>query len=132
MGEFRLRADGDDHATPAGSPCPECGRPVGGMQHFRAAYLSGGAVLMSADGRFGHASDRLRAFLSFGTLDSRARAPGPDVVVVEGLVGGQFALQWCSVGCMRGWLLRLLAEVERAAGEAPDAEPGSVLSSGES
>ena len=85
--------------------------------------VSGGALLMSENGRNGYASDRLRGYLSVGVLDSRAKIPGSDVVVVEHLLSGQFALQWCSVGCMRAWLRRLLAEIERAAGEQPEADP---------
>lgn len=40
-----------------------------------------------------------------------------DVEVVAELCGGQFDLQWCSVGCMRKWLMDLLGQVERLAGE---------------
>jgi hypothetical protein len=76
-----------------------------------------GLDAVSEDGRVGHASERLRAFLSVGVLDDNGSAERTDVAVVENLQGGQFHLQWCSVACMRAWLLRLLAEVERRWGK---------------
>jgi hypothetical protein len=85
---------------------------------------------MREDGRAGHASDRLRAFLSTGVLDESGSAERTDVALVENLQGGQFHLQWCSVGCMRGWLLRLLNEVERRFARAKEAEPDAAADGG--
>jgi hypothetical protein len=78
---------------------------------------------MREDGRAGLASDRLRAFLSVGILDDSRPAERTDIAVVENLQGGQFQLQWCSVACMRAWLLRLLGEVERKLDQSKKAEP---------
>jgi hypothetical protein len=68
MTEFRLLTDRQGHSAPAGAPCPECGKAIGGWTadsgsvRYSAAYISGGALLMREDDRAGHASDRLRAF----------------------------------------------------------------------
>jgi hypothetical protein len=71
---------------------------------------------LSADDQDSIHSDRLRAFLHLGfhgrDPDMRDSA---DVSVVADLHGGQFDLQWCSVECMREWLLGLLREVESLA-----------------
>lgn len=69
--------------------------------------------------------DRFHAFLNIGfhgrESDVRDSA---DVTVVEDLHGGQFDLQWCSVRCMREWLLGLLQEIETAA--SANARAGSA------
>ena len=101
---------------PADALCPVCGAPF--TNGF--AYFNGGALLLSADGQDGIVTDRLRAFLHVGL---HGRDPdmrdSSDVVVVSELSGGQFDMNWCSVGCLRAWLLGLLDRVESEAGEAP-------------
>jgi hypothetical protein len=58
--------------------------------------------------------DRLQGFMYIGFHGIDTDMDGScDLEVVRDLHGGQFELQWCSVGCMREWLLKLLAEVER-------------------
>ena len=101
---------------PSDGRCPVCG----GEFSRGVAYLTAGALYLSADGHDSVHSDRLQAFLHVGfhgrDADMRDSA---DVPVVADLHGGQFDLQWCAVGCMREWLLGLLREVETAAsGEA--------------
>ena len=58
-------------------------------------------------------SERLQAFLNIGfhgcATDMRDSA---DVEVIADLHGGQFDLGWCSVSCMRVWLLDLLRQVD--------------------
>ncbi len=126
MSVFRLLADDGGHAAPFGTPCPECGKPVGSSGGCSAAYLSGGALLLREDGHHGHSSDQLRAYSSVGVVDESGLAERTDVAVVEHLQGGQFHLQWCSVMCMRVWLLRLIAEVERRLAQAQAVELGAV------
>ena len=100
---------------PADGRCPVCR----GEFSRGVAYLSAGALLLSADGEDSMGSDRLQAFLHVGfhgrNSDMRDSA---DVSVVAELHGGQFDLQWCSVGCMREWLLGVLRDVEAACGQA--------------
>ncbi len=78
---------------------------------------------MSADGQDSIDSDRCRGFLEIGFDGS-----DPDlrdsagVTIVSELSGGQFDLNWCSVYCLRVWLLGLLDRVESAAG--PPNPPG--------
>ena len=99
---------------PADGRCPVCG----GAFSRGFAYLSGGALQLSADGQDSVHSDpdRLQAFLHVGFhgRDSDMR-DAANVSIVADLHGGQFDLQWCSVRCMREWLLELLREVEVAA-----------------
>ena len=102
--------------TPADGRCPACNRAFDGG----IAYLSGGALLLSEDGRDSLDTERLRAFLSVGYHGRDAEGGNSaDVPVVADLRGGQFDLQWCSVACMRSSLLGLLAEVERLTGDPP-------------
>jgi hypothetical protein len=110
---FPVLSNSDRMFYPADGRCPVCG----GDFSRGIAYLSAGALLLSADGQDSVESDRLQAFLHLGFhgRDSDIR-DSADVSVVADLHGGQFDLQWCSVGCMREWLLGLLREVEVAAG----------------
>jgi len=109
---FPLLAGTDRCVYPADGHCPVCGGP------FTAgfAYLSAGALLLTADGQDSLHLDRLQAFMNVGF---HGRDPdmrdSSDVTVVADLRGGQFDLQWCSVECMRQWLLGLLQQVEAAA-----------------
>src|SRR4051812_27342835 len=93
VSEFRLLADEQGHAPPLGAPCPQCGKAIGGLiegsVRYSAAYLSGGAVLLCEDGRAGHGSDRLRAYLSVGVLDESGSSERTDIAVVEYFQGGQ-------------------------------------------
>jgi hypothetical protein len=100
---------------PSDSRCPVCR----GEFSRGVAYLSAGALLLSADGEDSIESDRLQAFLNVGFHGSKSdMRDSADVSVVAELHGGQFDLQWCSVGCMREWLLGVLREVEAASGQA--------------
>jgi hypothetical protein len=105
---FQLSSTADP-IHPSNGRCPVC------RNEFRSgfAYLSAGALLLSEDGQDSLHPDRLQGFLHVGFhgTDPEMR-DSSDVAVVESLQGGQFDLQWCSVGCMRAWLLKLLAEVE--------------------
>lgn len=106
---FQLLSSADKPFHPADGRCPVCGRD------FREgiAYLSAGALLLSADGQDSISTNRLRAFLHIGFHGSDTEMrDSSDVPVVEDLAEGQFDLNWCSVSCMREWLLRLLREVE--------------------
>jgi hypothetical protein len=77
-------------------------------------------LLLSGDGKESVHTRSLQAFLHFGFHGPDAAMQGSsDVDVVADLEGGQFDLQWCSVRCMREWLLRLLREVESRAGQSP-------------
>jgi hypothetical protein len=95
---------------PSNGHCPNCGRAL--VQGF--AYLSAGALLLSADGQDSIHTDRLQAFLNVGFhgVDSEMR-DSSDIEVIADLHGGQFDLQWCSIACMRQWLNALLDQVER-------------------
>ncbi|MGL4464138.1 MAG: hypothetical protein ACRC1K_18470 [Planctomycetia bacterium] len=117
----------DRPSYPADGRCPVCG----GEFSRGVAYLSAGAVHLTADGQDSVPSDRLRAFLHVGFhgRDSDMRDSANESVVAD-LRGGQFDLQWCSVACMREWLFRLLREIETAAGGQVDPTPS--LPDGES
>ncbi len=97
---------------PADARCPVC------HSEFTqgVAYLSGGAILLSDDGQDSLHPDRLQAFLHVGYhgRDPEMR-DSADVSIVADLHGGQFDLQWCSVACMREWLVGLLRVVESMA-----------------
>ncbi len=107
---YPLLSGSEQSVYPSGKSCPVCG----GAFIRGVAYLSAGALLLSEDGQDGIHTDRNRAFLSLGfhgrESDVRDSA---DVRVVDDLAGGQFDLNWCSVGCMRQWLLGVLDLVER-------------------
>jgi hypothetical protein len=105
----------DQPLYPRDRRCPVCGKEM--RQGF--AYLSAGALLLSKDGQDSIDTDRLRGFLSVGFhgTDTEMR-DSSDVSVVDDLFGGQFDLHWCSVKCLRAWLLELLQEVERRAVES--------------
>ena len=109
---FLLLSSADRMFHPTDGRCPVCG----GDFRRGTAYLSAGALLLSKDGRNSIHPDRLQAFLHVGFHgpDTEIR-DSSDVEVVRDLYGGQFDLQWCSVACMREWLLRLLQEVESQA-----------------
>lgn len=123
MSSCPVLAGTDRPVYPAGGRCPVCGGPFASG----VAYLSAGALPLTADGQDGPSPGDLRAFLHLGF---HGRAPdmrdSSDVTVVEDLHGGQFDLQWCSVECLRQWLLGLLRRIEAAAdgGSAADADPG--------
>ena len=70
-------------------------------------------MLLSKDRSTSVHSDRLEGFLRMGFhgKDVEMR-DSTDATIVSDLVGGQFDLQWCSVVCMRAWLVRLLIELE--------------------
>ena len=89
--------------------CPVCGDAFA----EGIAYLSGGALLLSKDRQNSVHNDRLEAFLNVGFhgKDPGTRDSG-DMMVVDRVSGGQFDLQWCSVRCMRAWLMQLLDELE--------------------
>ena len=109
---FQVLASCARPVYPSDGRCPVCGSAfLKGL-----AYLSAGALLLSEDGQDSLHSERLQGFLNIGFhgSDSEMR-DSSDVTVVDHIHGGQFDLQWCSVGCMRTWLLGLLAEVERRA-----------------
>lgn len=113
MPTFPVLSDTDRPVYPADGLCPVCGAKF--TRGF--AYLNGGALLMSADGRDSTDSARCRGFLEIGfhgrDPDMRDSA---GVTIVSELRGGQFDLSWCSVGCLRVWLLGLLDQVESARG----------------
>ena len=95
---------------PSDGRCPVCG----GEFRRGLAYLSAGALFLSKDEQDSLHTDRLRAFLEVGFHGSDPEIQeSSGLTVVDDLHGGQFDLQWCSVACMRTWLLGLLAEVER-------------------
>lgn len=103
----------DQPFYPAERRCPVCD----GDFSRGVAYLSAGALHLTADGQDSLQSDHLRAFLHVGfhgrETDMRDSS---DISVVEDLHGGQFDLQWCSVDCMRSWLLNLIHEVDSLSG----------------
>ncbi len=125
MTHYPILTASDRPFYPGGPRCPVCG----GDFSQGLAYLSAGALHLTADGRNSIEPDRLQAFLHVGThgRDSDMR-DSSDIEVVADLHGGQFDLQWCSVACMRKWLLELLDEVESAAGNqaATDPSPGDA------
>lgn len=116
---FPLLTSGDKPFYPPDGRCPVCGADF----RHGVAYLSAGALLLSDDGQDSVETSRLRAFfhIGFHGSDTEMR-DSSDVPVVEGLAGGQFDLSWCSVRCMREWLLGLLREVECRVqqGQTPD------------
>ena len=107
---FLLLSSADRPFHPSDGRCPECG----GDFRRGFAYLSGGAVLLTEDKQDSLHPDRLQGILHVGFhgTDTEMR-DSSDVEVVRDLSGGQFDLQWCSVACLRVWLLKLLQEVER-------------------
>jgi hypothetical protein len=80
-----------------------------------------GALLLSKDGQNSLHVDRLKAFMHVGFhgKDSGMRDSG-GVTVVDHVSGGQFDLRWCSIGCMRKWLMELLDNVEATIGRADE------------
>ena len=122
---FLLLSSSDRMFHPTDGRCPECG----GDFRRGFAYLSAGASLLTElteDGQDSLHPDRLQGFLHVGFhgTDTEMR-DSSDVVVVRHLYGGQFDLQWCSIACMREWLLKLLQEVEsRATPEHPSHQEG--------
>jgi hypothetical protein len=94
---------------PSDGRCPHCGRDF--SQGF--AFLSAGAIQLSAEGQDSIEASRIQAFLDIGFhgVDSSMK-DSSHVAVVEELNGGQFDLKWCSVRCMREWLLELLRRIE--------------------
>jgi hypothetical protein len=105
-----LLSSADRPFFPGNGHCPNCGHAF--VQG--SAYLSAGALLLSADGQDSIHTDRLQAFFNVGFhgVDSEMR-DSSDIEVVADLHGGQFDLQWCSIACMRQWLNALLDQVER-------------------
>jgi hypothetical protein len=106
---FQVLSSSAKPVHPSDGRCPVCGNEL--RKGF--AYLSAGALLLSEDMQDSIHTDRLQAFfhVGFHGSDSEMR-DSFGVTVVDHLHGGQFDLQWCSVDCMRTWLLKLLAEVE--------------------
>jgi hypothetical protein len=106
---FPVLSTDDRPVYPADARCPKCGRDFS----QGVAYLSAGAILLSPDGHDSIETSRLQAFLHVGFhgVDSAMR-DSSDVAVVEDLHGGQFDLNWCSIRCMREWLLSLLQRIE--------------------
>ena len=106
---FLLLSSADRPFHPVDGRCPECG----GDFRRGIAYLSAGALFLSKDKKNSIHPDRLQGFLHVGIhgADTEMR-DSSDVEVVRNLYGGQFDLQWCSIACMREWLLKLLREVE--------------------
>ena len=106
---FQVLSSTSEPVHPSNERCPVCGSAF--QSGF--AYLSAGALLLSEDGQDSLHPDRLQGFLHVGFhgTDPDMR-DSSDVEVVDSLRGGQFDLNWCSVSCMRAWLLKLLAEVE--------------------
>jgi hypothetical protein len=97
---------------PADKRCPVC------KQGFQdgLAYLMAGAC-PSEDSQDWGDKNRLEGFLHIGVLGGAQDCTqgAADVIVAEDVHGGQFDLNWCSIDCMRQWLLNVLAEVERRA-----------------
>ena len=98
---------------PAEDGCPVCG---GGFDNG-AAYLAGGALLLSKDRQNSRHPDRLEGFLHVGfhETDPEMRDSG-DIMVVDQISGGQFDLRWCSVRCTRAWWMQLLDALETDSG----------------
>ena len=87
------------------------------------AYLSGGALFLSEDGQDSIDTDRFQGFLHVGFHGKESdMSDSSGVTIVEDLHGGQFDLQWCSIRCMRKWLLDLLQKVESETGQVPTEE----------
>ncbi|MCO8120440.1 hypothetical protein NHH03_01730 [Stieleria sp. TO1_6] len=88
------------------------------------AYLSGGGLLLSEDGQDSIHLDRLKGFLHIGF---HGRAPdmrdSGDITIVDDIAGGQFDLSWCSLQCMRQWLVQLVDRVDAKIG--PTDEPNA-------
>jgi hypothetical protein len=113
MAEFPVMSGADGHFAPPDMTCLKCHRSLeqDGVTSF--VYLSGGAMLMSENRQTGHADDRISGFLSIGSWSEREMDRGPAPIdIITNLTGGQFSIQWCSVDCMRQWLLGVLTEVE--------------------
>lgn len=109
---FLLLSSSDRMFHPTDGRCPECG----GDFRRGNAYLSAGAMLLSEDGQDSLHPARLQGFLHVGIHgpDTEMR-DSSDVEVVRGLYGGQFDLIWCSIACLRAWMMKLLDEVETRA-----------------
>ncbi|WP_442511686.1 hypothetical protein SH528x_003396 [Novipirellula sp. SH528] len=89
--------------------CPNCGgKFAGGF-----AYIMGGGLLLSKDLKNSLHSDRLQGFMHVGFHGKDPdMCDSVDANVVDDVIGGQFDLQWCSMACMRAWLMRLLDRLE--------------------
>jgi hypothetical protein len=112
MERFLLLSDDDGPSYPHDGRCPACGKPF----THGLAYLSAGALLLSEDGCDSVQTNKLRGFLNLGYHGTDPdMTDSADAGVVDDLFGGQFDLKWCSVACMKKWLLDLLDEVERQA-----------------
>ena len=109
---FPVLSGDDPPFYPPGDRCPVCGGPFTNG----SAYFNGGAMLLSANDQDSIHSGRHRAFLHVGFhgRDSDMR-DSSDVMVISELSGGQFDMNWCSVPCLRAWLMRLLDRVESEA-----------------
>jgi hypothetical protein len=118
---FPMLSATDKPFYPTDGRCPVCN---GGFEQGMA-YISGGALLLSSDGRNSIHPERLQGFLHVGI---HGRDPdmqdSADVPIVAHLHGGQFDLQWCSIRCMREWVTMLLQRVESmASGHIDTGEP---------
>ena len=116
MTSFPVLSKRDKPYYPKDRRCPVCG----GSFEKGIVYVSGGALLLSADGRDSIDTDRLQGFLNVGIhgRDPEMR-DSSDITVVQELCGGQFDLTWCSVACLRKWLSDLLKQVESLLGGGP-------------
>lgn len=102
-----------DGIYPTDHRCPVCG----GDFSNGFAYLSGGSLLLSKDGRNSLHIDRLRAFwhVGFHGKDPDMRDSG-NWVLVDDVSGGQFDLHCCSIRCLRASLMQILDQLEASIG----------------
>ncbi|MDF1745159.1 MAG: hypothetical protein P1V19_15780 [Gimesia sp.] len=102
--ELPILTGNDGHRGPADNTCLNCGVSLVDGDDYSAFILSGGAMLMTDDGRTGHGDKRLGGYLSFDTLRIEdGRQSSSQNLVVDNLRGGQFDLTWCSASCMSEW-----------------------------
>ena len=109
MTQLPLLSSSDKPLYPTDARCPVC------QSEFKngVAYLSAGALLLDKDRQNSIETDRLTAFLHIGFHGRESdMSDSSDEILVDELHGGQFDLQWCSIKCMREWLLKLLLEIE--------------------
>lgn len=104
------------HLPGKGSPCPVCGKDLGGSQEV-VKLLGGGAVL-EADGETYGPANNLLGFLDLFWNWSPPKGEGyllASLPIANRVRGGQFSITVCSLNCLArlfsGWVKELKAAV---------------------
>jgi len=98
--------------------CVGCGK-VGCGEPNSFAWLSTGALWMSADRKSGIPHERMHGFLTIGWHGAHDGGQGPNsnawrtVEMVAKAPMGQAELLFCSPACMRTWLVSAVDQLER-------------------